>query len=154
MLLIEDEQGRREAIVQLLRIGYEQIQGYLDGGIRRWKVAALPIESFEHIDLNTFYQRWSGSEHLTVVDVRADDEWRDGHIPGSLHFHVGDLPQYIQEVPDDRPLATICRSGHRAEIAASFWPRQGEKLLRSAAACPIGSIEDGHPRLKTRILRL
>jgi hydroxyacylglutathione hydrolase len=129
MLLIEDEQGRREAVVQLIRIGYEQVQGYLDGGIRSWKAAALPVESFEHIELDTLYQRWSGPEHLTVVDVRADDEWRDGHIPGSLHFHVGDLPQHIHEVPDDRPLATICRTGHWAEIAASILAATGREVI-------------------------
>ncbi|GAC1356631.1 MAG: hypothetical protein NVSMB38_38340 [Ktedonobacteraceae bacterium] len=32
MILVEDEEGRREAVVQLVRIGYEQIEGYVDGG--------------------------------------------------------------------------------------------------------------------------
>lgn len=129
MLLIEDEEGRREAVVQLVRIGYEQVQGYVDGGIQAWKAAALPIEGFEHIDLDTLYKRWSGLEHLTVVDVRADDEWQAGHIPGSLHFHVGDLPQHLDEVPRDRPLATICRTGHRAEIAASILAATGRQVI-------------------------
>jgi len=129
LLLIEDEQGRREAVVQLVRIGYEQVQGYLDGGIQAWKMAALPTESFEQIDLDTLYQRWAGPEHLTIVDVRADDEWREGHIPGALHFHVGDLPQHIDEVPADRPFATVCRSGHRAEIAASMLAATGRNVI-------------------------
>ena len=45
MILIEDEEGRREAVVQLIRIGYERVEGYVDGGIQAWKAAALPISS-------------------------------------------------------------------------------------------------------------
>jgi hydroxyacylglutathione hydrolase len=129
MLLIEDEDGRREAVVQLIRIGYEQIEGYLDGGIASWKAAALPVEQFELIDVNTLHQRLARQESLTVVDVRRDDEWREGHLPGALHLHLGDLPQHLDEVPRDRPVATICRSGHRAEIAASMIAATGRQVM-------------------------
>ncbi len=145
MLLIEDEEGRREAVVQLVRIGYEQVQGYLDGGIQAWKAAAFPVESFEHIDLDTLYQRWSGPEHLTVVDVRADDEWRAGHIPDALHFHVGDLPQHIDELPNDRPLATICRTGYRAEIAASILAATGRQVIAVGGGGVPDWIKQGWP---------
>jgi hydroxyacylglutathione hydrolase len=129
MLLIEDEEGRREAVVQLIRIGYEQIEGYLDGGIASWKAAALPVEQFELIDVNTLHQRLAGQESLTVVDVRRDDEWREGHLPDALHLHLGDLPQHLDEVPRDRPVATMCRSGQRAEIAASMIAATGRQVI-------------------------
>src|SRR5262249_46165451 len=58
MLLIEDEESRREAVVQLVRIGCEQIEGFLDGGLAAWKAAALPTEEFEMIDVETLYRRW------------------------------------------------------------------------------------------------
>ncbi|HAG98557.1 MAG TPA: MBL fold metallo-hydrolase, partial [Ktedonobacter sp.] len=44
MILVEDEQGRREAVVQLIRIGWEEINGFVEGGIQYWKAAALPTE--------------------------------------------------------------------------------------------------------------
>lgn len=140
MLLIEDEDGRREAVVQLIRIGYEQAQGYVDGGISAWKAAALPIEQFERIDIDTLYKRWSpgGPEHrpMTVIDVRRDDEWNAGHIPGSLNFHVGDLPQHLDEVPHDTPLAIVCRTGHRAEIAASMLAASGREVIAVQGGIP------------------
>ncbi len=144
MILIEDEEGRREAVVQLIRIGYEQTQGYVEGGIADWKAAALPVESFERIDLDTLHKRWSQHSPMTIIDVRRDDEWQDGHIPDSLHFHLGDLPQHLDEVPRNTPLATICRSGHRAEIAASMLAATGREVIAIQGGVP-DWIERGWP---------
>jgi hydroxyacylglutathione hydrolase len=129
MILIEDEDGRREAVVQLIRIGYERVEGYVDGGIRAWKAAALPVNEFEGMDLETFYTRWSRQEPMVVLDVRRSGEWREGHIPDALHIHVGDLAQRVHELPKHQPIATICRTGHRAEIAASMIAATGRKVI-------------------------
>jgi hydroxyacylglutathione hydrolase len=129
MILVEDEAGRREAVVQLIRIGYERVEGYVDGGIQAWKAAAMPTGQFEGIDLETFYKRWSRHEPMMVLDVRRSDEWSAGHIPGALHIHVGDLSQRLHELPKDQAIATICQSGHRAEIAASMLAATGRKVF-------------------------
>ncbi len=160
MLLIEDEAGRREAVVQLLRIGYEQVTGYLDGGITSWEAAALPVEHFANISLEKFYKLWSRHEPFMVLDVRRPDEWRTGHIPDAYHIHLGELPQRMTELPLDVPIAVVCHSGFRAEIAASMlaakgweviavndgmeeWLRRGwPSVTSSAPATPLGSEHD------------
>jgi hydroxyacylglutathione hydrolase len=129
MILVEDEEGHREAVVQLIRIGWEDINGFVDGGISSWKAAALPTEQFELIDVETLYKRWSQRTNLTVIDVRRDDEWNEGHIPGALHLHIGDLPQRLDEVPRNQPVALICRTGHRAEMAASILAATGREVV-------------------------
>ena len=136
MLLIEDEDGRREAVVQLVRIGYEQPRGYLEGGIASWKAAALPVESFERIDIDTLHKRWSQRSPMTIVDVRRDDEWSEGHIPDSQHLHLGELPQHLDEVPRDNPIAVICRTGHRASIAASMIAATGRQVIAVQGGVP------------------
>lgn len=129
MILVEDEEGRREAVVQLIRIGWEDINGFVDGGISSWKASALPTEQFELIDVETLYKRWSQRTNLTVLDVRRDDEWNEGHIPGALHLHIGSLPQHLDEVPRNQPVALICRTGHRAEMAASILAATGREVV-------------------------
>ncbi len=59
------------------------------------------------------------------MDVRGRDEWRDGHISGALNIHVGHLEEHIKEIPSDRPVATLCKVGLRASLAASIlrWTR-------------------------------
>jgi hydroxyacylglutathione hydrolase len=129
MILVEDEEGRREAVVQLIRIGWEEINGFVDGGISSWKAAALPTEQFELIDVEMLYKRWSQRSNLKVIDVRRDDEWKEGHIPGAIHLHIGDLPQHLDEVPRNQPVALICRTGHRAEMAASIIAATGREVV-------------------------
>jgi hydroxyacylglutathione hydrolase len=129
LLLIEDEEGQREAVVQLMRIGYERVEGYLDGGLTSWRAAALPTQSFERIDIETLYKRLLRVEPFMILDVRRPDEWCKGHIPGSHHIHVGDLPQRIDELPSGIPIATICHTGQRAQIAASIIAATGREVI-------------------------
>lgn len=146
MLLIEDEAGRREAVVQLIRIGYEQTEGYVEGGISGWKTAALPTNSFERINIDTLYQRWAQHTQMAVVDVRRDDEWREGHIPDSLHLHLGELSQHLDQVPRNTPVAVVCRTGHRAEIAASMIAATGRLVIAVQGGVP-DWMERGLPTL-------
>jgi len=129
MILVEDEEGRSEAVVQLIRIGWEEINGFVDGGISSWKAAALPTDQFELIDVEMLYKRWSQRSNLKVIDVRRDDEWKEGHIPGAIHLPIGDLPQHLDEVPRNQPVALICRTGHRAEMAASIIAATGREVV-------------------------
>ena len=146
MLLIEDEDGRREAVVQLIRIGYERIEGYVDGGISAWEADALPVEQYESIDVDELYRRVSRQSSLLVVDVRRDDEWDEGHIPDSLHIHLGELPQRAGEVPRDQPVAVICRSGFRASIGASILAAAGRNVTAVRGGVP-DWIERGYPSI-------
>lgn len=54
-----------------------------------------------------------------LVDVREPHEFEGGHIPGALLMPLGSLPQRAGELPKDRPLAMICRSGARSDHATS-----------------------------------
>jgi len=136
LLLIEDEAGRHEATVQLIRIGYEQIEGYLQGGIMAWKAAELPLGHFEHIDVAELYRRLARHEPLTVLDVRRADEWRTGYIPGSLRVHVADLAGQLDTLPRDHPIATICAAGYRAQIAASMIAATGRQVIAVHGGVP------------------
>ncbi|HEX5159204.1 MAG TPA: MBL fold metallo-hydrolase [Ktedonobacterales bacterium] len=129
MLLIEDEAGRKEAVTQLIRIGYERLRGHLDGGMDAWKSAGFPTGSYEAITVEEFRQRLADHEPLAVLDVRDETEWESGHIPGSHHIHIGDLMQHLHEIPPDMPVATICRSGHRAAMAASIVAALGRETV-------------------------
>lgn len=53
-----------------------------------------------------------------LLDVREDDEWAAGHAPGALHIPLGQLGGRAAEVPRDREVYVICRSGSRSAYAA------------------------------------
>ena len=127
-MLIPEEADRREAVAQLIRIGYEQARGYLDGGVEAWKGAGYATGSFERVAVTELYQRWSAGG-VAIMDVRDETEWRSGHIPASQHLHIADLPRHMHEIPQDQPVAVICRSGHRASIAASLVAALGREVV-------------------------
>ena len=49
-----------------------------------------------------------------VLDVREPDKWHTGHVEGSLWIPMGEVAARQAELPDDRPLVVICRSGARS----------------------------------------
>ena len=53
-----------------------------------------------------------------LLDVREDDEWDAGHVPGAVHIPLGELGARHTELGRDRPLFVICRSGNRSAYAA------------------------------------
>lgn len=57
---------------------------------------------------------------LHVVDVRQPDELSGelGHIPGTQHIPLGELRERLHEVPRDKPVVAVCRSGRRSAQAA------------------------------------
>jgi hydroxyacylglutathione hydrolase len=62
---------------------------------------------------------------IAILDVRAPDEYAEGHIPGSRNIPLYELRERLGEVPDDRPVAVYCGSGTRSAIAASILSAQG-----------------------------
>jgi rhodanese-related sulfurtransferase len=53
-----------------------------------------------------------------AVDVREPQEWEAGHVDGSLWIPLGELEARAGELPRDRPLVIVCRSGARSGYAA------------------------------------
>jgi rhodanese-related sulfurtransferase len=55
---------------------------------------------------------------LHLLDVREQDEWDAGHIEGAQHIPLGELAGRLDEVPRDRTVVAVCRSGSRSDRAA------------------------------------
>jgi glyoxylase-like metal-dependent hydrolase (beta-lactamase superfamily II) len=118
------EEAATEAVTQLLRIGYDWVPGWLDGGVDAWRASGREVARYEVVGLSDVASR-PEAERGTVLDVRQPREWRDGVVDGSTRLFVADLPAHLAELPRDRPITVMCRSGHRASIAASVLDRAG-----------------------------
>lgn len=66
-------------------------------------------------------------DELHLVDVRRPDEYHGelGHAPGSELIVLDVLPEHIDELPKDKTVVFICRSGARSGRAAAFAKEQG-----------------------------
>ncbi|NQW17123.1 MAG: MBL fold metallo-hydrolase [Chloroflexi bacterium] len=114
-----------EAATQLLRIGWDNVLGHLEGGLDAWQEAGGPVALNQIATLDDLYQEYTAPGPLTIFDVRQQDEWEVGHIPGSTHFHIGDFISELPDLPRDSEIWTVCASGDRSAIAASVLLRAG-----------------------------
>ncbi len=62
---------------------------------------------------------------VTVLDVRGDDEYQHGFVPGAKHIFVAHLEEHLDQLDRSQKIATYCGSGYRASIAASLLKKHG-----------------------------
>jgi len=67
-----------------------------------------------------------------LVDVREEDEWTAGHAPDAVHVRLGELGARAGELPRDRDIYLICRSGARSAYAAQLLAGEGWKTINVA----------------------
>lgn len=125
LLVLDDPGDMPEVVTHLIRVGFDDVQGYLEGGVDRWAEAGYPLATLATLSVQELQQRLREGQSLTVLDVRTHREWNDGHIEGALFVHGGKLQEHLADIPRDRPIAVVCGSGYRASIAASFLQREG-----------------------------
>jgi rhodanese-related sulfurtransferase len=56
-------------------------------------------------------------DKLTVIDVRTEQEYAQGHVPGALLLPIQTLREHMGQVPADGSVLLLCRTGRRAETA-------------------------------------
>jgi rhodanese-related sulfurtransferase len=60
-----------------------------------------------------------------LLDVREIDEWNAGHAPDATHLPMSEIESRVLEIPHDRTLVAICRSGARSGRVVAFLIGQG-----------------------------
>jgi hydroxyacylglutathione hydrolase len=112
------------AVRALVRVGLDDVRGYLDGGMAAWIEAGGEQAHTPQLSPGELAVRLR-DPGLHVLDVRTDQEWNEGHIEGAQHIMAGELPARLGEVPADGAIVVVCGTGYRATVAASVLERAG-----------------------------
>ena len=147
LILLPPAPAHQDAMVrQLIRIGYDRINGFLAGGFEAWESAGLPTESTKGIDLETL-KDLSGHEHAPMIlDVRQRSEYHAGHIQGAVNIELGELQEHLDGLPREIPLITVCAAGMRASMAGGILQRDGRDNVQVLAESGTGAwIDQGYP---------
>lgn len=72
---------------------------------------------------------WEQRQNVAIVDVRRPDEFTGelGHVPGAQLIVLDTLPQHLHELPTDKTVVFVCRSGGRSGKASAFAHENGLK---------------------------
>jgi len=125
----DDEEGRHAARLATA-VGIRKLGGFLGGGMTSWRAEKREVAHIDRVDVHALHQLTVGDGGVQILDVREADEWRSGHIPGSIHVPYHDIHSLPDGVDPARPVAAMCASGQRAAVAASLVARFGaERVL-------------------------
>jgi hydroxyacylglutathione hydrolase len=129
MYLIVEHSRVQEAVIDLVRIGLDNIAGYItpddvelyaeNGG----EVTTMKAWKFEEVkDL-------TNESDYAVLDVRKATEYALGNIPGAQNIAHTRLHVRVGEVPRDKKLIVHCQAGGRSAVAAAYLKRAGFEVL-------------------------
>jgi hydroxyacylglutathione hydrolase len=129
--LIIDEAHIDEAVYDLRYVGFDQIEGFFTPDVIDYAESESsslrlikPEQVIEDVKKGT----------LQVIDVRNENEYRDGHIPGSENIPLGELQDSMGRIKNnDQEILLICRSGGRSFVAATLLRSQGFKNVMNLA---------------------
>ena len=118
----------REAILRLARVGYENVAGFLEGGIDAWKEAGMPVDDLKSVNPDEFAAEVrSGKNERTILDVRRPGEFDSGHVKGAELFCLTNFSdeKNLEKLSADKPYYVHCAGGYRSVIAASILKAHG-----------------------------
>lgn len=133
-LVLVTEQGKEEeSVVRLARVGFENVQGYLKGGMASWTEAGEATDLIIDIEPDELAMDIPHDKKLEVVDVRKPSEFDICHIKGATNAPLDKLmdPFNVALLETDKNLYVHCAGGYRSVIAASLLKRQGYNNLRN-----------------------
>ena len=124
ILLIVEDDAIEEAITRLSRVGFDNILGYLDGGLENWKKEGKEAESLESISADQFAAQVE-KDGRKIFDVRKPGEWDTEHLPDAENTSLGELNNHLAEFPKEDRFYIHCAGGYRSVIAASILKSRG-----------------------------
>ena len=124
LLVGDDQRQAEEAALQLHRVGFDRVTGYLEGGMLAWGATGLPISRVPVISPNEAHTLVRSKEAI-LLDVRSREEWKAAHGKEGIHIPWHDLRTRYTELDLAQQYIVMCRGGQRASIAAAILKMHG-----------------------------
>ena len=129
LYLIIDSAHLQEAVRDLIYIGIDRIAGYFEpAAIETLAESGMAPDAYQVTTPHLISEQILKGE-VTLIDVRNETEWNEGHIPGAKHMMLGYLMERADEVVNGQPIVVHCRTGARSAIGASILKAKGAKQV-------------------------
>jgi hydroxyacylglutathione hydrolase len=122
VLVVDYAEEAERAWLELARIGYENVVGYVEADAEAWRAAGLEVRKTRQMGVCCL-EGWL-REGGRLLDVRTPAEWREGHIDAATWIALPTLPARLDEVPPG-PIPVMCGTGYRSSLATSLLERAG-----------------------------
>jgi len=126
LLLVTTAGKEEESVLRLARVGYENVAGYLEGGIKSWKGELSTIISIKAEQLKPMLKK-----DIEVIDVRKPGEWAISHLKDAQFVPLADMPGNLSNLDKNKSYVVHCGGGYRSMTAISLMLRHGFKDLHN-----------------------
>jgi glyoxylase-like metal-dependent hydrolase (beta-lactamase superfamily II)/rhodanese-related sulfurtransferase len=123
LLLVIPEGREEETLIRLSRVGFDQVLGYLEGGLESWTSAGYETSTITSISPEAFEQQLTSSR--IVVDARKPGEFEAEHVTNAINIPLDSLNENFQSVPKGDDFYLHCAGGYRSVIMASILKSRG-----------------------------
>ena len=117
LILIAPEGREKEAIIRLSRVGFDNVIGYLEGGINSWIKNGGNISKVLNESASKFSTIYNDKD---ILDVRSKNEHKSESLLNSINIPLIDLSKSIDKVSFEKTFYVHCKGGYRSMIAASI----------------------------------
>ncbi|MDD2793324.1 MAG: rhodanese-like domain-containing protein [Sediminibacterium sp.] len=133
MVLVTEPGKEKESMVRLARVGFDKMEGYLNGGYTSWLEAGEPIDMIIDVEADEVAMDISFDPNMVILDVRKATEYADGHIKEAVNIPLNELtdPGSMANLDDHHNIYVHCAGGYRSVIASSLIKRQGIHNIRN-----------------------
>lgn len=128
IVLVTEAGKEKETIQRLARVGYENIEGYLDGGMEKWKSENNKIEKIDNITVKQLADYMDTGKYA-LLDVRRPAEVEAKRIFESHHIALSELNSSIDLLEKSNHYIIYCAGGYRSMMAASILKREGFDVM-------------------------
>lgn len=127
--LVVEEHQVREAVVDLIRIGLDNIAGFITP--TDLQMYADQGEELSKIEVGTFetISEKKDDQQYEVLDVRKASEYDEGHVEGALNFAHTRLLENLDKLPKDKTLLVHCQSGGRSSVSSALLAKHGYDVV-------------------------
>ena len=119
LILVTPEGREEETVLRLSRVGFDNILGYLEGGIESWVSSGKDTVHIKNINANDFLKLNSESD-IKVLDVRSKKENSQSKVENSFNIPLITLKDEIEGINTNSNLYVYCKGGYRSMIACSI----------------------------------
>lgn len=124
LVIVAEEGQEEESILRLARVGYENVKGFLKGGVRTWSNTGNSLDKVESITADEFASRVKAGKGI-VLDVRKPSEYDASHVKKAVNLSLSELEKNISSIDKDTTCLVHCAAGYRSMIAASIMKAHG-----------------------------
>jgi rhodanese-related sulfurtransferase len=101
---------------------------------------------YEELTIEDYQEQFANNADAdyVLIDVRREDEFEVGHLPGAILLPLDELQWRMDEIDEDKHIVFVCRTGNRSDTAAQILAANGYENVYNLLEGVVGWMRRGY----------